>query len=551
MTREKTTRIKLEMTLAAMLFTVCAWLGFQTQRSSLQSQAAENPSEEQTEAVLREDVTTIILDENGCTVNGSGATVNGNVITISEGGACRISGSLEEGQLRVEAGESDSIGIALDSVSIANKEEPAIYIANAGDTTLYLPDGSVSRVSSGEGLGSPSQSSAGEDAEDGTIYAHNDLIITGPGSLEVIGYIKNGIHCTEDLLISGGEITIDAVNHGVKGKGSLTVSGGTVMVSSGKEALHSEGAITIKDGNLAITAKDDGVHADTELTVSGGNIDIFQSYEGLEGNRILIEGGQIRIFASEDGINAYGGNGFGNLSGKTVKETPVLRITDGEIYVNAIGDGLDSNADLLIEGGMIIVDGPSNGANGAIDSGIENGGTCSISGGTVLAIGASQMAETFSRDSTQCSFAYTTDGTCEADSEIVILDKEGNILIEHTAARAFSSIVFSSPELKQGSTCTLCIDAEKTEIALDEISNGNSYFQAMEDFFNEGRDVPFGGGMDNPPGIDGKEPAEGMDEQPDRGMEDIPEGKVPNFPGEDHNDEETKDEQGSLPSDKA
>ena len=46
-------------------------------------------------------------------------------------------------------------------------------------------------------------------------------------------------------------------------------------------------------------------------------------------------------------------------------------------YVNAEGDGLDTNGDILMTGGDVTVHGPTNGGNGTLDF----GGTCKIDGG--------------------------------------------------------------------------------------------------------------------------------------------------------------------------
>ena len=155
---------------------------------------------------------------------------------------------------------------------------------------------------------------------------------------------------------------------------------------------------------------------------------------------------------------------------------PTLLITGGKIYVNEQGDGLDSNGNILVEGGFVVVDGPSLSGNGALDAGTEIGGVCEIHGGVVLAIGSRGMAETFGSSSTQVSFEYSFDRDIAAGSELTVTTSDGFVLIRHTSAKTFSSVVFSCPALELGETVTLTAGGQSAEIALDAVStqSGNS-----------------------------------------------------------------------------
>ena len=114
------------------------------------------------------------------------------------------------------------------------------------------------------------------------------------------------------------------------------------------------------------------MHADVTLTIRKGSVQIKQSYEGLEANTIQIKGGKIQVKASDDGINAAGNLG-----------NPLLTIDGGTIYVDADGDGVDSNQDIVMNDGTLIVMGPENGGNGALDY----DGSFAMNGGTLVAVG--------------------------------------------------------------------------------------------------------------------------------------------------------------------
>ena len=182
-------------------------------------------------------------------------------------------------------------------------------------------------------------------------------------------------------------------------------------------------------------------------------------------------------------MNANGGaSSFGGMFDSSKSDdttTPILQISSGNIYVNANGDGLDSNGDLIIDGGIVIIDGPTNSADGALDSGLENGGKIECNGGTVLAIGASGMAETFDNDSRQCSFIMNFNKTLQAGTQIVVYDDNGNLLFEHTSAKTFNSIVFSSPLLAIGNTYSVTLANQTETITIENISNGSSSGFAM------------------------------------------------------------------------
>ena len=137
----------------------------------------------------------------------------------------------------------------------------------------------------------------------------------------------------------------------------------------------------------------------------------------------------------------------------------------GEVWlkVTAGGDGLDSNGNLRVEGGDITINGPSNGGNGAIDIGTENGGAGFISGGTLIALGTSSMAENFGSTSTQCAFLVTMN-SFGAGETITITDSQGNVLYTGVTVKSANSVVFSSPDLTVGETYTVTIGSSSATV---------------------------------------------------------------------------------------
>ena len=266
---------------------------------------------------------------------------------------------------------------------------------------------------------------------------------------------------------------------GLKSAGIVTVSGGEIRIDSEDDAIHAEN-VTITGGSITAATGDDGIHADKVLTIERGELTITKSYEGLEAAMIEISGGDITVMADDDGINAsdgtsepFGGRGgWGMPNNASDTELPLLHITGGHVYVNADGDGLDSNGDLLVEGGCVVVDGPSNSANGALDSGAESGGACIVNGGTVLAIGAAGMAETFGKDSAQSYLSCNIN--IAAGAELVVTAADGTELIRHTAAKTANFVVFSCDTLTDGDVVTVSVNGADSQVTVQrtEFSGG-------------------------------------------------------------------------------
>ena len=260
---------------------------------------------------------------------------------------------------------------------------------------------------------------------------------------------------------------------GLKAAGALTVSGGKITIVARDDGIHSDTNVYITNGTVHIRAADDGVHADKELTVSGGVLTVAQSYEGLEALHINILGGTNRITASDDGANATNGEGGGfgggpggfpgggtrpRNGGTTATEasenTPLLKFTGGYTIFNAGGDGIDSNGNIDITGGTVIVYGPTDSMNGPIDSGDGNYGV-TISGGLLLAVGSSGMAETAENNGQAVLAASWRSGGLPAGETIGIVDENGKVLAAFELPKAIQSIVYSAPDLVAGSSYTV------------------------------------------------------------------------------------------------
>ncbi len=262
---------------------------------------------------------------------------------------------------------------------------------------------------------------------------------------------------------------------GLKSSGDLIINNGTFTVDSSDDALHSNASLYIVAGELTLTSGDDGIHANTSVLISGGTLTITKSYEGVEAQNITVSGGTLNITASDDGFNAAGGNDASATNGRPgqgafdTEAEAFLSITGGKITLDAAGDGLDSNGYLYVSGGETYVNGPTNSGNGALDYGIDAVAT----GGIVIAVGASGMAENFGNSSTQACILYNT-GPCSAGTTVTLKDSKGNALASFAPAKAFSSVVITAPGLSENSDFTLDIGGNAYALMLDGYQYGNS-----------------------------------------------------------------------------
>ena len=144
-----------------------------------------------------------------------------------------------------------------------------------------------------------------------------------------------------------------------------------------------------------------------------------------------------------------------------------VTVSGGTIRIDASGDGIDSNGDLNVSGGEIYVSGPTSDG----DSALDYDGAATITGGTVIAAGYSGMAQNFGTDSTQGSILLTCQST--STEAIRVTDASGSVLAEFTPAKAYNCVIVSTPALKQGSTYTVTMGGESTDVTLDSLIYGS------------------------------------------------------------------------------
>ncbi len=307
----------------------------------------QDPSYDEAEA------TAITLSNSDAEIEGDGATADSNVVTITEEGTYVVSGTSSNCQIVIAADDESKVQLVLDGVDITCESGPCINITGGDKVFITLAEGSSNTLSDG------GWTITGEsDEANATIYSTSDLTLNGTGELTVNATVYHGISSKDDLVITGGTYTINAANDGLRGKdcvkildgtftinasedgivssndsdedrGFVSIDGGTFNISAGDDGIQATRYIRTVGGNITIDAADDALHSDLDLLQDGANLVIDAGddavhgefnvhiasgtlranscYEGIEGESVLVSGGENTVYADDDAINAVSG----------------------------------------------------------------------------------------------------------------------------------------------------------------------------------------------------------------------------------------------------
>lgn len=350
-----------------------------------------------------------------------------------------------------------------------------------GKDSVYIVDGNFNITSGNDGI----KSTTTDDVTKGFINIDNGNI--------TINAKEDGIQAETKLIINNGKFNISTgdgskasgsaidkkygggktystvSSKGIKSVGNLVINDGEFVIDSKDDAIHSNNYFGLVDGNISISSGDDGIHADKEIIIDGGEIEIKQSYEGIESEDITINGGSIFAVSKDDGINISGGVDKSSVGGRPGENYMagnggLLHITGGKVYVNSLGDGIDSNGKVIIDGGEVIVDGPTNSGNGALDydSSFE------VNGGELYAVGSSGMSQNVSGGN-QNTIMFNLGNTYSGMISILCDDE---LVLSFEPSKKYSSVVVSSNLLKRGKKYSIEInDKEVASIKVSSIVN--------------------------------------------------------------------------------
>lgn len=285
------------------------------------------------------------------------------IYEITTEGTYRFTGTAVESKILVTVDKKEKVQLVLDGVYLSHTSSPIIDVVSADKVYVTTTDSMNTLTVAGENA---------------AVYSKDDITFNGLGELSITSPLGKGVDAKDDLKITGGTLNIDALDHGLDANDSLRISGGIINIDSDKDGIHSEnnddtslGYVYISGGELNITAGDDGIRGTSLVQIDGGSVNIIKATEGIEGTYILINDGNINVYATNDGINAARKSDFAVAI--------VMNGGKGKVAVaSGNTDCLDSNGFITIAGGHLEVTGAS-----TFDADFE----INFDGGTVIVNG--------------------------------------------------------------------------------------------------------------------------------------------------------------------
>ena len=468
------------------------------------------------------DAVVLTFTDSGITAQDgtAGYEIDGTALTITESGIYAVSGSCADGTIQIKKGTT-GVTLILNGLDLTSGDSAAITCGKSGEVTILAADGTQNALSDTE-QNNDDNYPDNSDAENAVIKCKDGSAVTlgGTGALTVTANGKNGIK-------SGAATEED-------GEASLTIRDLTLHINAPvNDAINAEQLLNVESGTLTIDAADDAIHCDMILNIGadgtdGPTIDITSCYEGLEGAELNVPSGNITINASDD-LNAANSDLTGYAFTLTISGGTIDAYSSG-------GDGFDSNGELTITGGTVVVWT----ANTADNEPLDADGTITVTGGTVLAAGGSSGMG-MSLEAAQPCVIYGasslggTPGSAQSGSlitsgaDFTIEDSRGSTVYSGTARCNASFVLFSSADVTADGTYTL--------------KAGDSSAEGTAQSGTVSTGMGMGGGFRGGQKPDG-EPPEGFDgQQPSGEKPELPDGERPEPP-----DGQGKSKDGRVPA---
>ena len=350
-------------------------------------------------------------------------------------------------------------------------------------------------------------------------------IIKVAGGTYIIDSQDDAVHTNGNMYIDNGKYTINTGNDAFHADTQLVINGGTIDIQNSYEGIESL-EIIINGGDINVAASDDGINASggssdsTDTQQQGmsdnnrpGNMDNNDSNMNLGQPGVMIDGnrsdngtmggngnnmGQLQGAPDENqsGNGMMGGNsdsmgqlqgmpdnnqsgnmgGFGNSDSNAT-----MTINGGNLFVNASGDGLDANGSIYINGGTVIICGPTSDGDTAIDF----DSACEIKGGTVMAFGSSGMLETpTSAENGAC--IVTSFSSVSAGTQYALTDSTGKTILSYTPSKAYASAIVYSADISTGNTYTVNAGSVSQSVTVNSAVTSNASSGAAGGMGNRG-----------------------------------------------------------------
>lgn len=291
-----------------------------------------------------------LSDTKATSSDSSKVSISASTVTIKDEGVYILSGKLTNGQIIVDAEESDKVQLVLNGVTINNNTSAAIYVRQSDKVFVTLAKGTTNTLSNKNAFVAIDDNNI-----DGVVFAKDDITFNGSGTLIINAAYGSGVVAKDDLTITGGSYKVNAADHGFTAKDGIAIADGTFQITSGKDGFHSEN-------------KDDATKG--FIYAGKGSYDITAQGDGFDGASILqIEDGtfQIKTGGGSDATLAE------DASAKGIKTTGNLLLSGGSFTLNCADDAFHSNANLTVKGGNYTIETGDDGFHADLAAVVEGG----------------------------------------------------------------------------------------------------------------------------------------------------------------------------------
>ena len=299
----------------------------------------------------------IQLNGGSASCDSGAVTIDGGTITITAEGVYLLSGTLTDGQIIVNAGDTDKVQLVLNGVDITCGTSAAIYALEADKVFVTLAEGAENTLTNGG-----TYVAIDDNNIDAVIFAKTDLTLNGSGSLTINAQAGHGVVSKDDLVITGGSYAITAASHGLSGKDCVAIAGGTFTITSGKDGIHAEnsddltlGTLYIADGSFTIVSQGDAISAQGALQIDGGTFDLYTgegsaSVEMTTSDQFGQMGGQRGNWADQT-TTSDTQTEEDSVSQKGIKGESAYAINGGTFTIDSADDCLHAGGEMVIAAG--------------------------------------------------------------------------------------------------------------------------------------------------------------------------------------------------------
>lgn len=235
------------------------------------------------------------------------------VVTITEPGTYRLSGSLSAGQISIDLGENaaensnNKVELILDNVDITCTVAPAIIFYNVYESDSVDSAGALVTIA---------------DDSENTVNGSYVARIYKEGTTDKLHKYDGAFYSKMTMLVQGetkdnGKLTIEAENEGLDSERHLTINGGNIYITADNDGINANednvSIVTINGGFLHVSGgygeEGDGIDSNGYLTINGGTLIAYANERAGEGGidadlDITINGGTVVALSSRNDVVA-------------------------------------------------------------------------------------------------------------------------------------------------------------------------------------------------------------------------------------------------------